>query len=140
MKYFISAVLVFACAAAQSQSMIGTWQQVENKTCFESQLPKSETEKELEPQMGASSKSSVAKLIRFDAKGRGEEGIFTAGKKKGSGTSAFRYQLNGQELQLLDKKSGIITQRFIIDELTESSLTIHDAVKECEVRVFSKVK
>ena len=140
MKYLISATLMFAFAGVQSQSMVGTWQQVERKTCFESQLPKSETEKELEPQMGASSQSSVAKLIRFDAKGRGEEGIFTAGKKKGSSKSEFRYQVNRQELQLLDKKSGIITQRFIIDELTESSLTIHDAVKECEVRVFSKVK
>ena len=96
MKYFISATLMFAFALVQSQSMVGTWQQVENKTCFESQLPKSETEKELEPQMGASSQNSIAKLIRFDAKGRGEEGIFTVGKKKGSSMNEFRYQIKEQ--------------------------------------------
>src|SRR5258708_3548150 len=141
MKYFFCALLVagFASGAA-AQSIVGTWQQVEKQTCFDSQLPLSETEKELLPQMGESSQSSIARLIRFDGKGRGEEGIFSAGKKKGSGLDEFRYQLSGDELQLLDKKSGIITQRFIIDTLTDASLRIHDAMKDCESRKFTRVK
>jgi hypothetical protein len=28
----------------------------------------------------------------------------------------------------------------VIDEVTESSLKIHDAVKDCEVKIFSRVK
>ena len=58
----------FTCG--QAQSLVGTWQQMENKTCFESQLPESQTEKELLPDMSSSSQTAVAKLIRFDAKNR----------------------------------------------------------------------
>ncbi len=124
----------------KAQSLVGTWQQMENKTCFESQLPESETEKELLPAMSSSSQTSVAKLIRFDTKSRGESGIFTKGAKKGSGMTAFQYKVNGNELLLLDKKSGIMTQHFVIDELSESTLKIHDAIKDCESRTFSRVK
>ena len=140
MKYVLCAAAMIAFAGVQAQSIVGTWQQVGKRTCFESELPEGATEKELTPQMGASSQNAVAKLIRFDSKGRGEEGIFSAGKKKGSGMNEFQYQLDDQELQLLDKRSGIITQRFIIDTLTETSLSIHDAMKDCEVRSFTRVK
>ena len=120
MKYFLSIVLIAAFAEMRAQSLVGTWQQMENKTCFESQLPESQTEKELLPEMSSNSQTAVAKLIRFDAKSRGEEGIFSKGKKKGSSMNAFQYKLNGNELLLLDKKSGIMTQHFVIDELSES--------------------
>ena len=140
MKYVLCAVAMIAFAGAQAQSIVGTWQQVGKRTCFENELPESETEKELTPQMGASSQNTVANLIRFDSKGRGYEGIFTEGKKKGSSMNEFQYQIDDQELQLLDKRSGIITQRFIIDTLTETSLRIHDAMKDCEVRSFKRVK
>ncbi len=140
MKYFICAAAMIAFAGVKAQSIVGTWQQVEKKTCFESQLPESKTEKELLPDMSGSSQTSVAKLIRFDAKGRGEEGIFSKGEKKGSGMNSFHYKMNGQDLLLLDKKSGIIIQRFVIDTLSESILKIHDAVKDCEARSFSRVK
>ena len=140
MKYFICAAAMIAFAGVKAQSIVGTWQQVEKKTCFESQLPESKTEKELLPDMSGSSQTSVAKLIRFDAKGRGEEGIFSKGEKKGSGMNSFQYKMNGQDLLLLDKKSGIMTQHFIIDELSESTLKIHDAIKDCESRTFSRIK
>jgi hypothetical protein len=145
MKYILCIIVTTVFVRTQAQvtatnGILGTWQQVENKTCFESQLPESETEKELKPDMGGSSRTSVARLIRFDSKGAGEEGIFSKGRKKGNAMSAFRYNVNGQELQLLDKKSGIVSQRFIIEELTDTSLKIHDAVKDCEVRSFSRVK
>lgn len=139
MKYFILIVFMIAFAEIKAQSLVGTWQQIENKTCFESQLPESQTEKELLNDMGSNSKTSVAKLIKFDTKGRGEEGIFSKGKKKGSSKTAFQYKVNGNELLLLDKKSGIMTQHFVIDELSESTLQIHDAAKDCETRTFSRV-
>lgn len=140
MKCLLCAIGLIVFAGAKGQSIVGTWQQEENKTCFESQLPESQTEKELLPSMGSNSKTGVAKLITFDAKGRGEEAIFSQGEKKGSNKNSFKYQLIGQDLQILDKKSGIMTQHFIIDELTESSLKIHDAKKDCETRSFSRVK
>jgi hypothetical protein len=139
MKNVIMILFVGMAWTTQAQGIIGTWQLTEDKTCFTSQFEKSDTEKELEQSMGGT-KNAVAKLIRFDKKGTGEEGIFAQGKKKGTGMNAFKYDVKGNELQLLDKKSGIITQRFIIDEVGEMTLKIHNAMKDCEVKTFSRVK
>ena len=144
MKYLIVIGFVLSITFSQAQTITGTWQLTEEKTCFQSSIgatmKQSETEKELTPMMGESSASSVAKLISFDQKGKGEEGIFNRGKRKGSAMEAFRYQIKGSELQFLDKKSGMITERYIIEELTSSTLRFHDAKKECEIKVFTKVK
>ena len=139
MKYVLVLVLVSGILTANAQTIVGTWQLTEEKTCFLSQFEKTDTEKELESGMG-SSKNAVARLIKFDAKGGGEEGIFSVGKKKGSGMNSFKWKIDGQELHFIDKKSGMITQRFILDELGTSTLRIHNASRDCEVKVFSKVK
>jgi hypothetical protein len=139
MKKLLFVLMAVISLQLQAQSVVGTWQLVEEQTCLQVQFEKSETEKELEQSMG-SSKNAVAKLIRFEKKGTGEEGIFSQGNKKGTGMNSFRYNVKGNELRFLDKKSGIITQRFVIDELTESTLKIHNAMKDCEVRILSRVK
>jgi hypothetical protein len=139
MKYLLSTIAMLIVIAGFGQTIVGTWQQVDEKTCIQSEFKETETEKELTPLMGGS-KISVAKLIRFDMKGIGKEGIFSKGVKKGSSMNDFLYTINGQDLQFLDKKSGIMTQRFVIDSLGESTLMIHNALKECEARVFSRVK
>jgi len=144
MKYILVVGFVFSAALSQAQSILGTWQLTDEKTCFQSAMSEtmkeSDTEKELSSQMGSSSASSVAKLIRFDAKGKGEEGIFKRGNKKGSSLEPFRYQVQGSELQFLDKKSGMIVERYILDELTSTTLRFHDAKKDCETKSFTKVK
>jgi hypothetical protein len=139
MKKLLFVLMAVISLQLQAQSVVGTWQLVEEQTCLQVLFEKSETEKELEQSMG-SSKNAVAKLIRFDKKETGEEGIFSQGNKKGTGMNSFRYNVKGNELRFLDKKSGIITQRFVIDELTESSLKIHNAMKDCEVKIFSRAK
>jgi hypothetical protein len=139
MKKLLFVLMAVISLQLQAQSVVGTWQLVEEQTCLQVQFEKSETEKELEQSMG-SSKNAVAKLIRFEKKGTGEEGIFSQGTKKGTGMNSFRYNVRENELRFLDKKSGIITQRFVIDELTESTLKIHNAMKDCEVRILSRVK
>jgi len=144
MKYLFILGFVFSAALSLAQSITGTWQLTDEKTCFQSSMSEtmkqSDTEKELSSQMGSSSASSVARLIRFDAKGKGEEGVFNTGKKKGSSMEPFRYQVKGSELQFLDKKSGMITERYIIEELTDVTLRFHDAKKDCEIKEFTKVK
>ncbi len=132
-------ILLVAVGSLKAQGLIGTWQLTDDKTCFQTEFQKSKAEKELEQSMGAS-KNAIAKLITFDEKGMGEEGIFSQGNKKGVGKSTFKYDVKNKELQLMDKKSGIITQRFIIDELTESTLVIHNAMKDCEIKTFSRIK
>lgn len=140
MKKLLILIVLAIPGLLQAQSLVGTWQQTENNTCFTSPFKESETEKELTPSMGGASADAIAKLIKFGEKGKGEEGIFTQGKKKGSSMNDFRYQVKGNELQFLDKKSGMITSRFVIDELTETTLRFHNAQRDCESKTFTKVK
>ena len=140
MKLVFVAAMVFCFShMALSQSLVGTWQLVNEKTCFQSEMKESATELDLKEGMGAS-RQAVAKIITFTKKGTCEEGIFSQGKKKGSNINKYDYHLAGQELQLLDKKSGMATQRFIIDELSASSLRFHNALKDCEVKTFIRVE
>src|SRR5258706_263506 len=140
MKTLFAFGLALIAWPLRSQSLEGTWQLTSSKTCFQTEMKESETEKELEGMMGGTSKSSIAKMIIFKKDGTGQEGIFSVGKKKGSSMEPFQYKLSGQEILFTDKKSGIVTQRFAIDELTDTSLKIHDAVKDCESKVFVRVK
>jgi hypothetical protein len=139
MKYLITMVFVFCALLSYSQSVVGTWQLTEEKTCFQSQFEQTDTEKELAGGMGGT-KNAIAKLISFDKKGAGEEGIFSQGRKKGASMNPFKYKVSGQELHFVDKKSGIITSRFIIDELSDNTLRFHNAMKDCETKSFTKVK
>jgi len=123
-----------------AQSIQGTWQLTNSKTCFQADMKESETEKELTPMMGGTSASTVAKLIVFKKDGSGQEGIFSKGRKKGEEMESFKYTFSGQELNFTDKKSGMITRRFIVDELTATSLKIHDAMKDCETKEFARTK
>jgi len=139
MKHLFAFAIAFCFGhMALSQTLIGTWQLIDEKTCFQSEMKESSTELELKEGMGAS-RQAVAKIITFNKKGTYEEGIFSEGKKKGGNVHKYNYRLSGQELQLLDKKSGMATQRFIIDELSGSTLRFHNALKDCEVRTFTRV-
>lgn len=140
MKNLLALCFIAFAISSHAQSIVGTWQMTDQKTCFEANFKESDTEKELESAMGGTSQTAVAKLIKFGSKGTGEEGVFSQGKKKGAGMTAFQYRVSGQELQFTDKKSGMITQRFIIEELTDTSLRFHDANKDCEVKSFTRVK
>ena len=140
MKYMILVCFTAVITQSHGQTIVGTWQLSDEKTCFQSGMKESDTEKELLSQMGGSSQSSVARLISFDAKGRGQEGVFSSGKKKGTNMNSFKYKINGQELLLLDAKSGIMTQQLIIDTLVQSTLKFHDSKKDCETKTFTRIK
>lgn len=140
MKTIFTLVLALISSLTFAQSIQGTWQMTNSKTCFQADMKESETEKELTPMMGGNSASSVAKLIVFKKDGSGQEGIFSAGRKKGAEMEAFKYTFSGQELNFTDKKSGMITRRFVVDEITATSLKIHDAMKDCETKEFVRVK
>src|SRR5258708_17801604 len=134
MKTILSIALALISCTVFSQSIQGTWQMTDSKTCFQTNTKESDTEKELTSMMGSNSTSTVAKIITFNKDGSGKEGIFSAGKKKRSEMNSFQYKINGQEVNFTDKKSGMIIHRFVVDELTDTSLKIHDAVKDCEIK------
>ena len=140
MKYLITVAWTLLGWQIQAQSIVGTWQLTEEKTCFQSEMKESETEKELRPQMGGNSQNSVTRLFVLDAKGKGKEGVFTSGNRKGKEMASFNYKVNGTELMLLDTKSGMMTRQLIIDELTSSTLRVHDAKKDCEIKILTRIK
>jgi hypothetical protein len=91
--------------------------------------------------MGSSSATSVAQVMTLDAKGGGgDEMIMLAGKKKAATKNSFKYRVSGQELQFLDKRSGLVTERWVIEELTDTSLKVHDAARDCETKTYLKIK
>lgn len=135
----VSAITFFFCLKSFGQGLIGNWQLIDEKTCFQSEMKESDTERELKSGMGVS-RQSVARMITFSKKGTYEEGIFSEGKKKGSDINKYNYRVVDKEIQLLDKKSGMATQRFIIDELSASTLRIHNALKDCEVKTFTRIE
>ncbi len=140
MKLFLaSAIIFFYSHFSSGQALIGSWQLIDEKTCLQSEMKESDTELELKDAMGAS-RQSVARIITFSKKGTYEEGIFSQGKKKGSDINKFNYTIIGQEIQLLDKKSGMVTQRFIIDELSAPTLRFRNALKDCEVKTFTRLE
>jgi hypothetical protein len=140
MKLLLATVFILVFSQLTwGQSLVGRWQLIEEKTCFQSNMKESDTELELKDGMGPS-RQAVVRMMIFNEKGKGEEGIFSEGKKKGSDMNKFEYRVAGQELQLLDTKSGMATQRFIIDELSVSTLRFHNAIKDCEVKTFTRVK
>lgn len=124
---------------ANGQSIVGTWQLSEEKTCFQSELEETDTEKELRKDMGAS-RTGVARVISFDKKGKGQDGVFSAGQKKGKDMNSFKYKLTGTELILMDVKSSIMTQQLVVDELSASTLKVHNAKKDCEIKTFTRIK
>lgn len=134
----VGALLMMAFTA-RAQSLVGSWQLVDEKTCFEAQISESETEKELRQSMG-STRNAVARVISFRKNGSGEEGIFSTGKKKATDKTTFNYRVSGTALQLLDRKSGIMTQELVIDELTDTTLRFHLAGKACETKTLTRIK
>jgi hypothetical protein len=139
MKYLIISLLSLLVSVSFGQGLLGTWQLTDEKTCFQSEMKESDTELELKDAMGAS-RQSVVRMITFSKKGTAEEGIYSQGKKKGTDTNKFNYNVIDNELQFLDKKSGMATQRFIIDEITHTTLRIHNVLKDCEIKTYTRIE
>jgi hypothetical protein len=140
MKAALPIILAAFSITSNAQTIVGKWQLSEQKTCFQAEMKESETEKELKSSMGSTSSTSVGRVMTLEEKGSGEEAIVSAGKKKSTSKESFKYQVSGSEFQVLDKKSGLVTERWIIDELTDTTLKMHDAVKDCETKTFIKIK
>src|ERR1044071_5776733 len=113
MKTLFLITLITVSIAAQAQSIVGRWQLSEQKTCFQAEMKEGDTEKELTAAMGASSATGAARVMTLDEKGRGEEGVMSVGKKKATSKETFTYQVSGSEFQVLDKKSGLVTNRWV---------------------------
>ena len=139
MRLCLLVSLAMIMLQSHAQTIVGTWQLSDEKACLQSEMTESDTEKELVKDMQVSS-TSAARTLKFDKKGDGEEAVLLAGKRKGTDVKSFKYKINGQDLMLLDSKSGVMTQQWTIDELSQSVLNIHNAKRACEIKSFLRIK
>lgn len=118
--------------SAFGQSLTGTWQVVKSGNCMGDEFSDTtETEDELLESM-ASKSTTTPKTIRFNADNSGEENWRTIGKRKASSREKFLYRYSDGSIYFLDKKSRIITDTFIVEELTYSTLIMFNKSRSCE--------
>lgn len=133
-------VLVTFNTIAYSQSLVGSWQLVNESTCVDDDLaPMDEDTEEVLNDMKAMSKPSTQVLILKD-NNSGEESTKIISKKKSYNSKSFLYRHNSNSLYFLDKRSKTIIEGFNIEKLSTDSLIISNATRACETKVFVRIK
>jgi hypothetical protein len=117
---------------SHAQTLTGTWQVVKQTHCMEDQLgAPSETETELLEAMEGMAGAPPRVLI-LNADMTGEWNWKTSGKKKVAVKEKMLYRVSDGYLYILDKKSRLITDTFIIEMQTTESLSMFRKDRSCE--------
>lgn len=125
---------------AYSQSLVGSWQLVNESTCVDDDLePLNEDTEEVLNDMKSMSKPSTQVLILKD-NNSGEESTRIISKKKSYNSKSFLYRHNSNSLYFLDKRSKTIIEGFNIEKISTDSLIISNATRACETKVFVRIK
>lgn len=139
MRGLVVAILILAVASAFAQSLSGTWQVVKESNCLGDEFSDpSETEEELVESM--STLASSPKMLLFNDDNSGEENVRSKGKRKASSKEKFLYRYNDGFIYFLDKKSRLITDTFIVEELTATSLIIFHKERTCERLELTRIQ
>lgn len=140
MKWLMVFLLMLGAYVPFAQSLTGTWQVVKESNCLGEEFGEpSETEAELLESM-SSLGTKTPKTIQFNADGTGEENWRTRKKKKPASREKFLYRHSDEMIYLLDKKSRLITDAFIVEELTSASLIMFNKDRNCERLELVRVK
>ncbi|MBX2964307.1 MAG: lipocalin family protein [Cyclobacteriaceae bacterium] len=132
MKSWITLILLNVAWAAGAQTLAGTWQIMKESKCMSTDFGEpSETEAELSEVMSSLS-GGTPRTIIFNADGSGEENWRTKGKRKPASKEKFLYRYSEGTIYLLDKKSRLITDTFIVEELTTTTLVFFNKDRSCE--------
>ena len=140
MKLLMAFVLSFAFCLVKSQSILGAWQITKETNCLEEEVTDTlqaggEMLKEF------NSKSSYSpKIIRFNEDNSGEESIKAMEQKKATSVKKFHYRFDGQSVHILDKKSHLLVDSWIIEKLTTDSLIYYVGGKGCERKFLVRLK
>lgn len=140
MKGLLVSLFVLSVSGLQAQTLTGTWQVVKQSNCMGTELgAPSETEEELLESMSALA-GNTPKTISFNTDGSGEENWRLRGRKKSVSKEKFLYRYTEDTIYLLDKKSRLITDTFLVEELTSTSLKMFNKDRSCERLEFVRVK
>lgn len=140
MKVVLLLALMFITVfTGYSQSIVGTWQLMQQTSCMDDDLEEDEGTEALVKDMKSMS-SRTPRVIQFKENNSGEESIRMLDKRKASGTTSFLYKFNGTSLYILDKKSHTIKSTYEIEKITTDSLIFSNTARACEIRVFARIK
>lgn len=133
-------ILLLAALNGYSQSIMGTWQVMKESNCLGNELESpTETEEELTNQMAALS-GQTPKVMRFNPDNSGEQNWKAVGKRKTAVREKFLYKMADDVLYILDKKSKLITDTYLIHVLTAESLVLVNKSRSCERMELVRVK
>ena len=131
MKTFLLLLCLWTYTA-WGQNLTGTWQVSHESQCMDQELGNpSETEEELEDAMQSLS-GRTPKVLILKADMTGEWNWKTVGKRKSANKEKFLYRVSDGFLYILDKRSRLITDTFIIEMSTAESLIVFRKDRSCE--------
>ncbi len=140
MRWWGLAMLMAAALNGFGQSITGTWQVMKESTCLGNELESpTETEEELANRMAALS-GQTPKVMQFNADNSGEQNWKSVGKKKAAVKEKFLYKVAEDVLYLLDKKSRLITETYLVQVLTADNLVLVNKSRPCERMELARIK
>lgn len=125
---------------AFGQSIVGSWQLVNQSTCVDDDIePEDESTEDVLNDMKAMSKPATQVIILKD-NNSGEESTKIISKKKSYNSKSFLYRYSSNTLYFLDKRSKTIIEGFNVEKLSADSLIISNTERACETKVFVRIK
>lgn len=125
-------LICFTAFTSWGQNLTGMWQVTHESQCMDEEIgPATETEEELVETMQSLS-GNTPKVLTLNADFTGEWNWKTVGKKKSARKEKFLYRISDGYLYILDKKSRLITDTFIIELNTADSLVVFRKDRSCE--------
>lgn len=119
-------------ASAQSGDIVGSWQLVKQSTCLEQAANGI--------QEGPDDVSASGRIVTFKDNASAEESAPVLNSSKSSNSKKFFYKFNGEMLLILDKKSQVISDSYMVDKFSKDSLIVSNSARPCETHIFVKIK
>ena len=133
-------VFLLVCSLTHAQGIVGKWQLVKESTCIDDNLDASSADEEEIVSQMKSMTGAAPQTIEFKENNSAVENTKIIDRRKSYNSHAMLYKFTGEALHILDKKSRIIIDSFIVEQLSADSLIISNSQRACETRVFVKIK
>jgi hypothetical protein len=141
MKTIVLFLLFFpAISNAQSPSIVGQWQLVNQSNCVEDELGSDDEETQALVSDMKSRSNKPLQVIEFKENNSGKESTKIISSKKNYNSNSFLYRFDGRGLYFLDKRSKTIIEGFSVEKLESDTLIISNSARVCETKIFLRLK
>lgn len=125
---------------AQSTSIVGQWQLVNQSNCVEDELGSDDEEMSDSVADMKRKASRSPHVIVFKENHSGKESTRIISSKKNYDSNSFLYRFDGRGLYFLDKKSQTIIEGYSVEKLKSDTLIITNSTRVCETKIFVRLK